>query len=311
MWVPAIIAAVFAFHPHPTQHDADLEKLGRGGTDGRREEGLPHDDTDALTDDDADHIAIDEQDADDIVQDLEEYSNEDDDGSVSRQTPSSIYHAQKPPPTWYTRVKAFLSTKTSKEDLEAYVPNFRYTPILSGIVIPFSILLEIPGLTGHWYIKTIDNKTVETQPNPLVLDVGLAFSMACAVVANACLVARFLEFRVRPMTVTCVVFLTMHGEPIAVATYCSFTRRADLINIVAVTIFGVEHGTDDGYTYGQSFWMTVCSTIVSTFTNVTLIVDLIRTPDFAKSGRDLSLVKHRVIDFGLQEAASRVNNAPW
>jgi hypothetical protein len=50
-------------------------------------------------------------------------------------------------------------------------------------------------------------------------------------------------------------------------------------------MFGVIHAVSDGFTYGQSFWMTVCSTIVSFITNVTLIVDLIRTPDFSKSGK--------------------------
>ena len=58
----------------------------------------------------------------------------------------------------------------------------------------------------------------------------------------------------------------------------------DLINIAAVTIFGVEHRFDDGFTYGEAFWMTLCSTIASTITNISLIVDLIRTPDFAKRG---------------------------
>jgi potassium channel subfamily K, other eukaryote len=67
----------------------------------------------------------------------------------------------------------------------------------------------------------------------------------------------------------------------------------DLINIVAVTVFGVQHRFDDGFTYGQSFWMTVCSTIASSFTNATLIWDLCRTPDFNQSGGHiLVLVDH-------------------
>ena len=59
---------------------------------------------------------------------------------------------------------------------------------------------------------------------------------------------------------------------------------ADIINIICVTTFGVEHRFDDGFTYGQSFWLTVCSTAVSTVTNVTLILDYVRTPAFAQSG---------------------------
>lgn len=53
---------------------------------------------------------------------------------------------------------------------------------------------------------------------------------------------------------------------------------------MTVIIFGVEHRFNDGFTYGQSFWMTVCSTAASTVTNVTIITDYIQTPDFARSG---------------------------
>ena len=56
---------------------------------------------------------------------------------------------------------------------------------------------------------------------------------------------------------------------------------SDTINIVALAAFGAM---EDGYTPSQAFWMTLCSTIVSMFTNVTLIIDLIRTPDFKRSG---------------------------
>jgi len=61
----------------------------------------------------------------------------------------------------------------------------------------------------------------------------------------------------------------------------------DIFNITVVTIFGLQHRFDDGFTYGQAFWMTVCSTITSTITNVTLMIDYYRTPDFDHSGMDL------------------------
>ncbi|KAJ8087654.1 Potassium channel [Marasmius tenuissimus] len=176
-------------------------------------------------------------------------------------------------PLWYTKLKSFLfPPSTSNSDIDSFIPNYRYTPILSGLIIPFAILLEIPGLTEHWYIRTEDNLTVETKPNTLILNVGLGFSMVCAVIANVALVVRFLEIRVRVMTLICVGALTIH----------------DVINITAVTIFGIEHRFDDGYTYGTSFWMTLCSTIASTATNLTLIIDVIRTPDFGNSGSGLT-----------------------
>ncbi|KAI0360452.1 hypothetical protein OH77DRAFT_1555853 [Trametes cingulata] len=173
----------------------------------------------------------------------------------------------------YSRIKSYVWPSDDKNaDLDSIVPNYRWTPIISGIVIPFSILLEIPGLTERWYIRTENHQTVETRKNPVILEVGLAISMACALIANVALVLRFLEKRVQTVTLLCIVFLTVH----------------DIINIVAVTVFGVEHRFDDGFTYGEAYWMTLCSTIASTITNVSLIVDLIRTPDFSRRGSGLT-----------------------
>ncbi|KAG6909925.1 hypothetical protein DXG01_014445 [Tephrocybe rancida] len=174
--------------------------------------------------------------------------------------------------SWWSRFKGMLDPHTSPADLEAYVPHYRYMPIISGVIIPFSILLEIPGLTEDWYIRTENHQVVEIRKNPVILDTGLGFSIAFAALANICLVVRFMEKRIKMMTLLCVMFLTIH----------------DVINIVAVTVFGVEHRFDDGFTYGQAFWMTVCSTSVSTITNITLIIDLVRTPNFARSGSGLT-----------------------
>ncbi|KAI0084730.1 hypothetical protein BDY19DRAFT_997463 [Irpex rosettiformis] len=174
---------------------------------------------------------------------------------------------------WYQRVRYYIFPKEeSEESLEKFAPNYRWTPIISGVIIPFSILLEIPGLTEHWYIRTEGNSIVEVKPNPAILDVALAISMAFALAANICLILRFLERRVKAMTLLTILFLTIH----------------DIINIVVVTIFGVQHRFNDGFTYGQSFWLTVCSTSVSSITNITLIVDYIRTPQFSRSGSGLT-----------------------
>ncbi|KAK7685004.1 hypothetical protein QCA50_011839 [Cerrena zonata] len=174
--------------------------------------------------------------------------------------------------TLTSRVKSFLFPQDDPESLEQFVPNYRWTPIISGVVIPFSILLEIPGLTERWYIRTQDGQTVETKRNPAILDIGLAFSLAFGLFANICLVMRFLEKRVRVMTLLSIIFLTLH----------------DVLNIVTIIIFGVEHRFDDGFTYGESFWMTVCSTAASTVTNISLIYDYVKTPDFATSGSGLT-----------------------
>ncbi|KAF8804604.1 voltage-gated potassium channel [Phlegmacium glaucopus] len=100
----------------------------------------------------------------------------------------------------------------------------------------------------------------------------MSLGMACGVLAIMCLVLRFAERRVKKMTLLCIIFLSMH----------------ELINISAVTTFAVLHRFNDGFTYGQPFWMTVCSTILSIATNITLIIDYNQTKAFAKCGSGLT-----------------------
>jgi potassium channel subfamily K len=107
--------------------------------------------------------------------------------------------------------------------------HFRYAPLLAGVLIPFSILLEIPGVTERWcvrhpryymklstefparYVKTYGDNVIGTRPNPLILDIGLGFSMASAILANVALIARFLNWRIRLTTLVCIVLLSFHG----------------------------------------------------------------------------------------------------
>lgn len=114
--------------------------------------------------------------------------------------------------SWFSRAKTALFGPSDDEDDEGFIPNYRLLPIVSGIIIPFSILLEIPGLTEKWYIRTEENKIVETQPNTVILNAGLGVSMFCALVANVCVVLRFLEKgEVKRMTIIAIIALTIHG----------------------------------------------------------------------------------------------------
>jgi potassium channel subfamily K len=114
------------------------------------------------------------------------------------------------PSAWWSRVKSALTPNSSPDPNN--IPHYRLAPILSGVVIPFSILLEIPGLTEHWYIRTGEGgKTVQTKRNTAILETGAVVSFVCAVVANAFLVMRFLEYKVLAATVACIGFLTIHG----------------------------------------------------------------------------------------------------
>jgi len=101
----------------------------------------------------------------------------------------------------------------SAEDADSDATRtYRILPIFSGIMIPFSIMLSIPSLTGHWYVRTGENHALlEARPNPILLDVFMGLSMGCGVLASACLVVRFAERMIKRMTFMCILFLTLHG----------------------------------------------------------------------------------------------------
>lgn len=103
-------------------------------------------------------------------------------------------------------------TSVEEKPAPVQVPKHRYLPIISGLVCPFSVLLDIPGLTERWYVKTLGYQVVETQPNPIILDVGQAVSMAFGVMANVALIVRFLEKHTYVSTWAAMISLTIHGE---------------------------------------------------------------------------------------------------
>ena len=111
---------------------------------------------------------------------------------------------------YLARLKAIIFPPQGEDKA---LSNYRILPIISGLVIPFSILLEIPGLISPWYIRTDGNVVVETRSNPPLLEIGLAFSMFFAVVANLSLICRFLEKGpVLVTTLITIASLTTHGN---------------------------------------------------------------------------------------------------
>ncbi|KAG8798130.1 hypothetical protein FRC17_007553, partial [Serendipita sp. 399] len=123
-----------------------------------------------------------------------------------------------------------------------------------------------------WYNRTDGTRVVEYRENPILLNAGLGLSMASAVLANICLIMRFLERRIKSATIATIIFLVIH----------------DIINITALVVFGVVHAIDDGFTYSQAYWVTLASTIVSLVVTTTLVIDYVTTPNFAKSGSGLT-----------------------
>lgn len=113
-------------------------------------------------------------------------------------------------PGLFTRLKSIIFPS---QDEDKPLSHHRILPVVSGLVIPFSILLEIPGLTDSWYIRTDRNVVVESRPNPAGFNAMLIVSMVFAVLANISLICRFLEKGpVLATTLITMAFLTIHGN---------------------------------------------------------------------------------------------------
>jgi hypothetical protein len=190
-------------------------------------------------------------------------------------------------PSCLVKIKEVLFGPLQDREEFFKLPTYRRAAIISGNLIPFAILLEVPGLTENWYVRTDGHQIVESRKNPPWVIASLSISLALAVLANIALVYRFLERLPKRSTIVSIISLTIHGNPLPssyTSTQLDFVAFSDIINIVAVITWAVQHRSHDGFTNGGAFWMTICSTIVSMITNVILICDLVKTPNFDKAG---------------------------
>jgi potassium channel subfamily K len=180
------------------------------------EKGSPPDDQEHHDGDEDDPEGVEE--LDDSEDDVDEGQQ---DGHQSRRgvpltptatfTSSSFSQFSRPSlPKWLVKMKEALFVPHGEH--EQISPNYRRTPLISGSLIPFSILLEIPGLTQPWYVRTSGNQTVETRKNPPLVYISISISMALAVIANVALILRFLERHVKRNTIICIAALTAHGK---------------------------------------------------------------------------------------------------
>jgi potassium channel subfamily K len=131
-------------------------------------------------------------------------------GTMSSSSSHTATFSRPSLPRWLVKIKDVLFV--SHQDHEDYLPDYRRAVIISGSLIPFSILLEIPGLTEHWYVRTYGVQIIETQTNPPWVVIALSFSLALGVLANIALLNRFLERHVKRNTIISILALTIHGN---------------------------------------------------------------------------------------------------
>lgn len=111
---------------------------------------------------------------------------------------------------WWTQVR-FSGTNTSPTRPPEDQTGHRLLPIVSALLCPLAVTLDVPGLTERWYQRTVGFDVVETAPNPAILDAALAVSIALGILANLALIMRFLEKRTHLATWVAIVALSIHG----------------------------------------------------------------------------------------------------
>jgi len=67
-----------------------------------------------------------------------------------------------------------------------------------------------PDIFTQWYQRQEGLEVVEYQANPKILNIGLGFSIGSALLANVCLILRFLERRIGSATIATICFLLTH-----------------------------------------------------------------------------------------------------
>jgi potassium channel subfamily K, other eukaryote len=178
------------------------------------------------------------EDSPEDVEDLDDFEDDADEGEQDGHQPrqgvpltptatvssSSIHFSRPSLPKWLVKIKEAVYVSHGEHHDERISPNYRRTPLISGSLIPFSILLEIPGLTEPWYVRTSGHETVETRKDPSLVYVSVSISMALAVLANAALILRFLERHVKRNTIICIVALSIHGKYLFLALLNNINR---------------------------------------------------------------------------------------
>lgn len=71
----------------------------------------------------------------------------------------------------------------STEEFETFHVHHRILPIISGLLCPFSVLLEIPGLTEKWLVETDGFTVFDTQDNS-TCKFNIPYSSCCTRLAK-------------------------------------------------------------------------------------------------------------------------------
>ncbi|KAK4687044.1 hypothetical protein P7C73_g3079, partial [Tremellales sp. Uapishka_1] len=129
----------------------------------------------------------------------------------------------------------------------------KYCPLVASILAPLTTLLDIPGLTQHWY-----SYNGVAQPDPTTCLALSALGLCLNVLANALLIVRFSAKKAKWWRMATRLSLI-------------FWIAKTIIAVVNLIIFGVTTRNTPGYQYVEGFWCAVVSVIGSGIITLTLL----------------------------------------
>lgn len=151
----------------------------------------------------------------------------------------------------WARLERLKHPTTDHDDTTMVEPKYRWTPVISGIVIPFSILLEIPGLTEPWYVRIVNNVPVEYQNNSTLLEVALGISMFFGLCANVAIIVRFMEKKVYWSTIAAIICITSHD---VVSTLLFVLSHPEIRKAIKSGLVSSPSPSSDQFGHSDHIW---------------------------------------------------------
>ncbi|KAJ1978725.1 Potassium channel [Dimargaris cristalligena] len=194
-------------------------------------------------------------------------------------------HAAVPPPSMSTSTSTPMhppppplpSLVEDTPDAKKRLHQLRRIPILVGVLLPCSLLLDIVTLTGTWVDGPIHPTTpIDRIPDP-VNWVSVA-ALILTFLAVGAFLLRCLDYRIVFSTVVCLVFSLANAV-------CQFISGAQVSH---------KHLEKDGISYTPQIYCAFISAGFSVLTSVMLMYDWYATPQFHLRGSGLT-DKQRVL----------------
>ncbi|RUS23206.1 hypothetical protein BC937DRAFT_90790 [Endogone sp. FLAS-F59071] len=182
-----------------------------------------------------------------------------------------------------------IATASSDDSavMERRLRLHRIVPLVAGVLVPFSIILNIPALTGPWLVVGGEEKDIgmeESSGHVTLLVITLVF----AVTVNIALVFRFVNWQARWATRVALISAALQLKfPVI---------ESDTIVIVILVVFSVQHHLTANSYYGEGYWTILASSVFCLTATMLLTFDCINTPYIKCSGFAINGIRTVILE---------------